>query len=286
MAARVVSDPVLSPELVERVLAKLGLTGRPTLDLAGLNTLFAAYCGSIPFDNIQKRVWFAGDQTTPLTGGNPAEFFEDWLVHGTGGTCWPINGGMCALVHSLGFDARRIAGSVIVERYPHGANHGSVIVTLDGIDYVIDPCYGSFKVLRLVPGRHASAGKGIHKIRAVPTGGGFKIFFYMSHNREVPLTFRTEPEHDPVDHAFFLTRYNWTKKNGVFNDALYFCRRFPDRILTIGRKNRFTVAADGAFTKTEIADAERKSALVDEFGLSEEIVEALPPDDPGGAAFA
>ena len=42
MAARAVSDPVLSPELIERLLAKLDLTDRPTLDLAGLNRLFAA----------------------------------------------------------------------------------------------------------------------------------------------------------------------------------------------------------------------------------------------------
>ena len=59
----------------------------------------------------------------------------------------------------------------------------------------------------------------------------------------------------------------------------------PDRILSIFRLNKYTVAADGAVTKTEITDAERKAALVDELGLSEEIVEALPPDVPGGATF-
>ena len=117
MAARVDSDPVLSPELVERVLSKLGLTERPSLDLAGLNTLYAAFSGNVANDNIQKRIWFAGDQTTRLTGGDPAEFFENWLAHGTGGTCFPINGGICALVHSLGFDARRIVGTMIMGGY-------------------------------------------------------------------------------------------------------------------------------------------------------------------------
>lgn len=285
MAARSVSEPVLAPELIERVLAKLGLRNRPSLDLAGLNTLFAVYCGSIPFDNIRKRIWFASDQTTPLPGGDPTDFFENWLAHGTGGTCWPINGGMYALVHALGFDARRIAGSVIVEEgYPQGANHGSVLGALEGVEYLVDPCLGHFKALPLVPGMPACTGDGIHDISAVPIETGFEIIWYSGQIRERPFPFRPEPEYDPVDHAFWLARYDRTKKVGFFNDALYICRRFPESIATIGRKNKITVAADGNCTKTELSDAERKAALVEEFGISEEIAEKLPPDVPGGAA--
>ena len=284
MAARSVSEPVLAPDLIERVLAKLGLRNRPSLELAGLNTLFAAHCGSIPFDNIRKRIWFASDQTTPLPGGDPTDFFEHWLAHGTGGTCWPTNGGLYALVHALGFDARRIAGSVIVGGYPQGANHGSVLVTLDGVDYLVDANIGSFKALPLVPGVLASTGEGIHDIKAVPSESGFEIFFYTGWNRAEPLPFRPEPEYDPVDHAFWLARYDRTKKVGFFNDALLIFRHFPESIVTIGRKNKITVAADGSYTKTELSDVERKAALVEELGISEEITEKLPPDVPGGAA--
>ena len=38
-------------------------------------------------------------------------------------------------------------------------------------------------------------------------------------------------------------------------------------------------------TKTEINYTARRRVLVEEFGISEEIAEALPPDVPGGAAF-
>ena len=62
-------EPVLAPALVERVLAKLGLHQRPALDVAGLNTVYAAVSANIPFDNFQKRIWFAGPQ--PLR--SPAE---------------------------------------------------------------------------------------------------------------------------------------------------------------------------------------------------------------------
>ena len=273
----------MAPALVERVLAKLGLGVWPSPDLAGLNALLAACCGAISFDNVQKRIWFAGDQTRPLTGGDPTEFFENWLRHGTGGTCWPFNGAMYALARAAGFDDRRITGSVIVEGYPQGANHGSVLVTLEGRDYLFDANFGAFEVLLLAPGQAASTGQGIHDIRAVPVPDGFEILWYAGHNREEPLRFRTEPQHDPVDHAFFLARYDRTKKVGFFNDTLYICCRFPDRILTLGRGNKMTVAPDGTFTKTEVTAAGRKTALIEEFGLSEQIVEALPPDVPGGA---
>src|SRR6185295_12841829 len=105
--------PLLSSGLQERVLERLGFSTPPAVDFSGLSALYAAVSGSIPFDNIQKRIWFSSDRRRPLTGGEPEEFFENWLEHGTGGTCWPMNGGWCALLQTLGFEARRIAGSVI-----------------------------------------------------------------------------------------------------------------------------------------------------------------------------
>lgn len=279
-----IQEPTLAPALVERVLTKLGLRQRPDLDLAGLNTLYAAFSGNVPFDNVQKRIWFASPQTTPLPGGDPSEFFNNWLQHGTGGTCWPLNGAMYALTHALGFDARRIVGSVIVEGYPRGANHGSVLVTLDGINYLVDAWMASFEVLPLISGKLSSTGHGIHDITAMPTESSFEIISYPGFDREHPLPFRNEPEYDPVDHAFFLTRYDRTKTVGFFNDAIFICRHFPESIITMGRKSKFRVAADGAITKTEPTEVQRKASLVEEFGLSGEIVEKLPPNVPGGVA--
>ena len=274
----------LEPQLVERVLAKLGLRQRPALDLTGLNTLYAAFSERVPFDNVRKRIWFAGSQETPLPGGDPTDFFESWLRHGTGGTCWPINGGMYALARALGFDARRIVGSVVVEGYPQGANHGSVLVKVDGIDYVVDAWLASFRVLPLLPGKLSSTGEGIHDIRAVPRNGGFEILSYTGWNREQPLPFRPEPEYDPIHDSFFLGRYDRTRSVGFFNDSLFICRHFRDSILTVGRSNKVLVDADGNLTKTALNESERRAVLVEEFGLSEEIVKSIPPDVAGGAA--
>ena len=278
------AEPVLAPALVEKVLSKLGLKDRPALDLAGLNTLYAAICGSIPFDNVQKRIWFASDRKKRATGGDPAEFFENWVRHGTGGTCWPSAGGMYALARALGFRARRIAGSVIISNYPAGANHGSVLVNLDGVEYIFDLPLGGFKVVPLAPGRRASAGTGIHDVQVIPLeGGAFEVTFHLGW-AGVPLPFRTEPEHDPVDHAFFLARYDNANRVGFFNDTLLISRRFADSIVTIGRGNKIVVSSDGSSTKTELTPAQRDEALVQELGLSAEAVAMIPPDVAGGVA--
>lgn len=265
------------------MLAKLGLKNQPTLDLAGLNVIYAAICGSIPFDNVQKRIWFASDQKKPATGGDPGEFFENWVRHGTGGTCWPSNGAMYALARALGFRARRITGSVIVANYPQGANHGSVLVTLDGVDYVFDLAFGSFKVLPLVRGQGVSTETGIHNLRATPVGGGFELFFYLGWST-APLPFRREPEHEPVDHAFFIAHYDRANRVGFFNDTLLISRRFADSIVTIGRGNKLVVTAGGALTRTELTTAQRDEVLIQELGLSQEVVGRIPPDVAGGAA--
>ncbi len=280
-----VPNPTLAPQLEERVLEKLGFSSKPSIDLAGLSALYAAFSARVPTDNIHKRIWFAGDRREPLTGGEPEEFFENWLKHGTGGTCWPLNGGWCGLLDTVGFHASRIAASVIIDGYPAGANHGSVVVTIDGVDYFVDAWMAAFKALPLLPNAATSTGNRLHDISATPIPPGFEIRLFSGHDREHPLPVRTEPEHDPVDHAFFLAHYDRTKEIGFFNHALYICRRFPDRILTVGRRNRIAVDARNNVIKTEISDAERRRVLVEELGISEEIVAALPPDVAGAPAL-
>ena len=276
------SEMHLSPTLVERVLEKLGLPNWPALDLNGLNSVYAAICGSIPFDNVQKRIWFASDRTKPVTGGDPVEFFENWLKHGTGGTCWAGNGGMYAIAHALGFNARRMAGSVIVPNYPSGANHGSVLVTLDGIEYVFDHTFGGFQAAALIPGNRASTGTGIHSVEVVPVQGGFEIFFHLGWTEDA-LAFRTEAEHDPVDHDFFVSRYDNASRVGFFNDSVMISRRFADSIVTIGRGYKLVLSTAG-LKKAALTKAQRDQVLIEELGLSPEVVSMIPPDVEEGVA--
>ena len=127
----------LDTALVERVLDRLGLSSRPEVSLAGLADLYGAWCRKVPFDNIRKLIHVRAGNPATLPGDTPNEFFEAWLAHGTGATCWAGNGALCELLTTLGFDARRAAATMMVAPgIP--PNHGSVVVHFDDARYVTD----------------------------------------------------------------------------------------------------------------------------------------------------
>lgn len=281
-------EPKLSSKILTRILTKLDLLERPARYLAGLNRIYSTYCGHVPNDNIQKRIWLTEKQTGPVTGGDPIEFFENWLAHGTGGTCFPASEGLYALLRALGFDAKRVSGSVIMEGIEREANHGSLLVRLEGGDYLVDPQHASFSALPIIPGQPSSTGDGIHDIRAIPVAGGFELQSFPGSNRQEPLRIRFDLENCLVDHDFFLAHYAMSalreRNRSPFNDALFICRRFPNSIVIVGRGNRMEVSSDNAVTKSEITIDERNRILVEELGISKEITKAIPPDDAGGIA--
>ena len=288
MTDSTIPEPKLSSEILTRILTKLDLMERPECNLAGLNRVYAANCGHVPRDNIQKRIWLTGKQTTPVTGGDPGEFFENWLAHGTGGTCFPTSGGFCALLCALGFDANRVTGCVIRGGIEYDQNHASVLVRLEGVNYLVDPQQASFSALPIIPGQPSSTGNGIHDTRAVPVPGGFELQSFPGSNRQEPLRIRFYLENCFVDHAFFLEKYALSAVRELdrspFNDALIISRRFPDSLVIVGRGNRIEVASDNSVTKVEITIDERNKILIEELGISEEITKAIPPDDEGRLA--
>jgi N-hydroxyarylamine O-acetyltransferase len=102
----------LDDELRDRVLDRLGFPAAPSRDLEGLRALYGAWCASVPFDNTRKMIALRTAGGDPLPGGDARDFFESFLAHGTGGTCWPTSNALFELLRSAGFEARRVAGSM------------------------------------------------------------------------------------------------------------------------------------------------------------------------------
>ena len=118
-------DAKLSPPLRERVLAKLGFAGSPAPTFENLGAIYAAWCRGVPFDNVRKLIHVRAGNSGPLPGSTAEDFLEAWLKHGTGGTCWSGAGAFHALLASLGFDAARGVGTMLVAP-DLPPNHGSV----------------------------------------------------------------------------------------------------------------------------------------------------------------
>ena len=124
-------------ELVAAVLARLAVD-RPALDVEGLRSVYRAWCRAVPFDNTLKLIHCSEGLPGPLPGSTPEAFFDPWLAHGTGGTCWAGNGALYGLLEMLGFDVDRAIATMLPRPDIVGPNHGSVIVAVDGTRWITD----------------------------------------------------------------------------------------------------------------------------------------------------
>jgi N-hydroxyarylamine O-acetyltransferase len=254
--------------VIDRALAKLGFAQRPAPDLRGLEALYRAWCRNVPFDNVRKRIAMHESQSAPLPGGLPEDFLGAWLEHGTGGTCWPSSNGLHALVSACGFDVRRISASMF-DRNDH--NHGSLVVRLDGAEWMVDSSIECDVPIPLRPGIETRIDDPVHPIHVEPSEKGTLVHWGRGNAVD---TMPCRLMHDPVDEAFYLDRYEISRGYSVFNTALYARRNFEGRLVSFVGRTRFEKTARGV-TQRELAPDELAQALVDELGLSRAIVARL-----------
>src|SRR6476620_7105682 len=89
----------LHGQLLSRVISRLELPNTLAIDLAGLTTVYAAWCRSVPFDNVRKMIAIRSGDNAAMPGLDAADFFENWLANGSGGTCWPSSNALFTLLY-------------------------------------------------------------------------------------------------------------------------------------------------------------------------------------------
>jgi len=254
----------LPPPLVERVLGRFGFAAAPAAGLDGLRAVYRAWCARVPFDNVRKMVALATPETPALPGGHAADFFDHWLTHGAGGTCWPSSNALCELLQSLGFAARRVAGSM---RDVGVANHASVKVRIDAGDWVVD---SSMLSNIPVPAHDAIfiADDPVFAIEIEPAGGTHVLWCDFPPN---PTYLPCRLLADPVDHDFYLAAYEATRGRSPFNQRLYARRNHPGEMrVLVG--NTLHVKTAPRLTSRNLTRLEVVAFLHEDVGLSEEIV--------------
>ena len=265
----------LSPALVERVLEKLGLRARPALDLAGLSTLYAQWCLRVPFDNIRKLLHLRSGNPSPLAGDEPTEFFEAWLAHGTGGTCWPGNGALDALLCNLGFETTRGVATMMASADPP-PGHATVVVQLDGRRYVVDASilHGEPLLLEQTPTAVAHPAWGV---QCTLRDARWHIFWRPLHR---PEGFDCRVEYLDATRDDFRRRHEMTRQWSPFNYAVTLRQNRADQVIGTAFGKRVEIGTDGNILQQPLARAEQLRQLIEEFGISEELVMALPEDSP------
>lgn len=271
------TNETLPPELLGALLHKLGLNFDIKTNFDGLTRVYEAWCTHVPFDNVRKLIALGSGDNGLLPGAHAVDFLENWLDHGTGGTCWSSSNALYALVKSLGFDARRVAGSMRDVGVP---GHGSVKVTIDLADWLVDSSMLQMYPMPLTDNYFVREDP-LYGVEIEPGDGQHLIWFATPpYNDLFPCRLML----DPVDHDFYLERYEISRTRGPFNHHLS-VRYNRDGIRTVLQGHtRHRMTSRGlqseALTPDGLCDA-----LRDEVGMSEEVVDRWVKSGALSAAF-
>jgi len=260
--------------LLDQVLERLGFATRPGADLEGLRQLYGAWCRKVPFDNSRKLIAVRSGIGGPLPGDAPVDFFEAWLTHGAGGTCWAGNGALCELLRALGFDAvRGVATMVVAPDLP--PNHGTVLVGLPEGQYMVDASVMFVEPLLVIPGVDSAIAQPAWGVQGRWSDEKFLVR-WRSMQRDDPFDCRLDEW--PVAPERYRQQHEATRQWSPFNFELNMNLVRGEERIGIALNHAVCINAGGRVVREPLVD--RVAYLVEEMGLSEALATQIRPDVP------
>jgi arylamine N-acetyltransferase len=270
------SEPVLAPELIENVLTRMGLSHRPRTDLAGLGEFYAVWCATVPFDNVRKLIHVRSGNKGPLPAYTPEDFFRGFLKYGTGGTCWAGNGAMHALLQNLGFEAER--GIATMLHAPHATpNHGTVLVKIANKKYLVDASMLFGEPLLLEENASTDVVHPAWGVQCCRKGGKWHISWRPLHKTD---GFECRIERFGALWSEFQALHDATRGWSPFNFEVSARKNRNGEVVGVGFGHAVKLRNDGGVDRAPASYKERARVLIEEVGLTEEIVAQLPEDMP------
>lgn len=253
--------------IVDRVLERMNLSRGTSPDLGGLCRTYAAWCASMPFDNTAKLIALGTNAPGRLPGIDADEYFDRWLAHGVGGTCWPSSNALFELLHSLGFHVRRAAASM---RDTGIISHGTLKVRIAGQDWLVDSSILSNVPLPLRPEVFIGDDP-VFPVEMEVHEGAHVVWWDLPPN---PAWIPCRLLADDVSHDYYVERYEASRDRSPFNERIYARRNLNDTMLIV-TGNRRIVKTRAGIDSTELNDSELYRALRDEIGVSEALLDQL-----------
>lgn len=266
----------LSHELLEQVLTKLGFSGFPVASASTLQAIYHAWCQRVPFDNARKLMTLREGHSGRLPGDNAEDFYQAWLKHGCGGTCWAGNGALCALLQNLGFDAGHgVATMMVVPDLP--PNHGTVWVRLDGARYLVDASILYDVPLVLEQGLNSKVEHPAWGVKCRPHGDTW-VIEWRPHMRPKGLDCRIDSLGATLEE--FMAFHEATRAWGPFNYELSVRSNRGDMVYGIAMGKWIEIGPRGEITESPLTADDRLARLVDTLQYSEEFASRIPADIP------
>ena len=257
-------SPPLPSDLARRTLRRLGFPDPPSRDRAGLAALYRAWGLHVPFDNTRKLIALRAGPGVPLPGADAEDFLEHWLADGTGGTCWPSSNALCEVLRAAGFAARRVIASMRDTGVP---NHASVVVRVDGADWLADSSMLLKEPLPLGTGAFANNDP-VWPAEVERRDGAYLVWWHTPPDTGyLPCRLLI----DPASFQAYLDGYERSRERSPFNQRLYARRNRPDELVILAGPRRYVRDRSGVRSR-DLAAGELRQSLRDEIGLSGDMV--------------
>ena len=261
--------------LVDAVLDRLRVSALPA-DRAGLGLVYAAWCQSVPFDNVLKRLWLEERWPGRLPGSAPGDFFRDWIEYRTGGTCWAGNGALFALLRALGFRVELGAATMMSAPDTPGPNHGTVVVTLDEGRFITDASILSGQPLRLPePGETPPPPVALP---AVQIAGGSTVILWRTVRQ--PDGFPCRIDRIGLDAGTWDALHQHTAGWSPFNYATSARLNRGDEVIGYGAGLTYRIRRDGALESRPADRGEMVRYLAEVLEIDGSVAQRLPEDRP------
>jgi N-hydroxyarylamine O-acetyltransferase len=257
-------------ELRDEVLRRFGLPDGVSPDIDGLRAFYRAWCRNIPFDNLNKVIALRTEAPGLLPGIHATAFFETWLSDGTGATCWPSANAIYTLLRSLDFDARRVAAHMQDAGF---FNHGTVIVRLDGREWLVDSSVHT-DVPMLLDRRGFLNDDAVFfaeiEYESRENEPGTYVLWVANLRVDSYMPCRIFPAE--VAYDYFVERFEGTRERSPFNARPYVGRNREHEKVIVVANMRHVISSQGIESR-ELSREEFVDVLRAEFDLSEGVLE-------------
>lgn len=248
---------------VDRYLARIGLSERPSIDLEGLTLLQRAHLATVPFENL--------DVVAGIEVRTDVAWSLDKVVEKRrGGWCFELNGAFGALLRALGFDVLQLGAAVLLGGPNKVIDHLALEVGLDR-SYLVDVGFGESNV--------APLDLNVRGPQFDPAG----TFEFIDSSQGITLTWH-DAEGVPVPQYRFrrihheLSEFNEASTRLRTDPTLSWRNKpFATRLIDASvdgsadrltlKRNRTTLKSDGNETDTPVAPADWAETLAELFDM-------------------
>lgn len=259
----------LTTNQVDKILTYLeSKPGKPTI--WHLNQLMAAYINRVPwesFTRITKHRTTADQGKCPRW---PAEFWEEAIHTGSGGTCFETNYAFFSLLYALGYTGYMTINDMGDTR----ACHAAIVIYLHGRKYLVDVSIPFQKALPIDPARKSRRDTSLQSVTITPLAERTYQVTRSPHPRPYVFTLIDVPVRLPDYEEAVIRDYG---EGGFFLDRAVIVKKVNNRVWRFnGAEQPYKLEAFGKVGKLviELTPEELIQTLSQHFILQRSIIQA------------